>query len=139
MKPHLNILGTRGIPANHGGFETFASHLSQYLTRHGWSVSVYCQHDQCQEGKDFWEDDWNGIHRINFAISRNGPIGTIIFDWKCVKDCLKRPGIDLVLGYNTAVINVLQRLWRRKLVINMDGVEWRRQKWGPIAKHWVLF
>lgn len=42
-RPHLNILGTRGIPAAHGGFETFAERLALYLTSRGVSVTVYCQ------------------------------------------------------------------------------------------------
>ncbi|UCE08738.1 MAG: DUF1972 domain-containing protein, partial [bacterium] len=39
----LAILGTRGIPASHGGFETFAEHLALYLASKGWAVTVYCQ------------------------------------------------------------------------------------------------
>ena len=42
MKKAVNILGTRGVPAAHGGFETFAERLAQYLTNRGWDVVVYC-------------------------------------------------------------------------------------------------
>ena len=41
----LRILGTRGVPAAHGGFETFAEYLSLYLVAQGWRVVVYCQDD----------------------------------------------------------------------------------------------
>ena len=41
----LRILGTRGVPAAHGGFETFAEYLSLYLVAQGWRVVVYCQED----------------------------------------------------------------------------------------------
>jgi hypothetical protein len=39
---HIRILGTRGVPAAHGGFETFAEHLALHLVRRGWQVTVYC-------------------------------------------------------------------------------------------------
>ena len=42
MNKTLRILGTRGIPAAHGGFETFAEHLALYLVNKGWRVIVYC-------------------------------------------------------------------------------------------------
>ena len=43
MKKSIRILGTRGIPAQHGGFETFAQQLALYLVNSGWEVIVYCQ------------------------------------------------------------------------------------------------
>ncbi|WP_447406527.1 DUF1972 domain-containing protein, partial [Clostridium perfringens] len=60
------------------------------------------------------------------------------FDAKCVRDVLKRPGIDLVLGYNTAVFNLVQKLRGRTIVMNMDGIEWQRQKWSFPAKAWFF-
>jgi len=43
MKKNIYILGTRGLPANHGGFETFAEKLSLFLVKKRWNVFVYCQ------------------------------------------------------------------------------------------------
>ena len=43
MNKHLFILGTRGVPAKHGGFETFAEKLCLYLINRGWKITVYCQ------------------------------------------------------------------------------------------------
>lgn len=129
----VNILGIRGIPAAHGGFETFAGRLAPYLVEHGWTVNVYCQ----ESGKADYEDDWNGIHRIHISSDATGSKGSVVFDRKCVADVCKRPGIDLVLGYNTAVFNTLQRLRGRKVLMNMDGVEWRRDKWSFPVKIWL--
>src|SRR3546814_11301176 len=51
----ISILGTRGVPAGHGGFETFAARLAPYLVSRGWQVTVYCQ----EEGSgNIFEDDW---------------------------------------------------------------------------------
>ncbi len=134
---HLNILGTRGVPAAHGGFETFAERLALFLVRNGFTVTVYCQTDgpaDLQGREDFWK----GIHRVHFGTKRSGAAGTIEFDLKCVRHVLKQPGVDLVLGYNTAVFNVLQKIKRRKVYMNMDGIEWKRKKWSTPAKLWFL-
>ncbi|MBL1376556.1 DUF1972 domain-containing protein [Zobellella iuensis] len=129
----LYILGIRGVPAQHGGFETFAEKLSLYLVGKGWQVTVYCQ----EEGSgDVYESDWQGVHRIHIPVCRGGAAGTVIFDWKATRDALSRDGLFLTLGYNTACFNLMQRLKGQTNVINMDGIEWRRDKWGPVAKTW---
>lgn len=132
---YVNILGIRGIPATHGGFETFAAYLAPYLHERGYHVTVYCQDDEGTPGSSY-EDEWNGIHRVHFAPKRGGAAGTMEFDLACVRDVMKRPGVDLVLGYNTAVFNILQRLRGRRVVMNMDGIEWKRAKWSFAAKAW---
>ncbi|SDH58852.1 Glycosyl transferases group 1 [Pseudomonas panipatensis] len=83
-----------------------------------------------------WENKWNGINLIHIPISQRGAIGTFIFDWKAVHHALKRDGLFLTLGYNTALFNLLQRLKGQTNIINMDGIEWRRDKWGKLAKSW---
>lgn len=128
----LTILGIRGIPAAHGGFETFAEYLAIFLKTKGWSVTVYCQED---EG-DKYESDWNGIKLIHIPVSQKGALGTIIFDLKSVIHSLKNDDLLLTLGYNTAIFNFLHVIAGRKNIINMDGIEWRRDKWGAIAKTW---
>lgn len=134
---HINILGTRGIPGAHGGFETFATHLAPYLRDRGYIVSVYCQNDS-DEGPQIQEDEWCGIHRVHIRPKYKGVFGTMEFDFRCVKHVLKRPGIDLVLGYNTAVFNILERMRGRRVVMNMDGIEWMRAKWGLPARLWFF-
>ncbi len=134
---HLNIIGTRGVPASHGGFETFADYLSRYLVQQGWSVNVYCQDDDGTY-EDGFQDTWQGVTRTHFQANRSGPVGTMEFDLKCVKHVLKEPGIDLVLGYNTAVFCLLERFKGRKILMNMDGIEWKRSKWGIVPKVWFF-
>lgn len=129
----LRILGIRGVPAAHGGFETFAEYLSLYLVRKGWSVVVYCQED----GTGPWyEDDWEGVRRIHIPVEREGPAGTIIFDWKSTFHAAKTKDLCLTLGYNTAVFCSILRIKGIPNLINMDGIEWARAKWGGVAKAW---
>ncbi len=133
---HLRILGSRGIPANHGGFETFAEKLSLYLLQRGWKVTVYCQ----EEGHGpVVEDRWNGVHRVRIPSGPDTALSTIVFDWKCVRHAARSPGLCLTLGYNTAVFTwFLKRAGIRNL-INMDGIEYRREKWGQLARLWFRF
>ncbi len=129
----IRILGTRGVPAAHGGFETFAEHLAPYLVERGWQVTVYCQEDGV--GAVF-EDAWRGVRRVRMPVATGGAAGTIVFDWKSTLHAAGEKGLVLTLGYNTAVFCALYRLRGLKNVINMDGVEWRRQKWGKLARTW---
>ncbi|MBP0995461.1 DUF1972 domain-containing protein [Serratia fonticola] len=128
----LSILGIRGIPAAHGGFETFAEFLALHLVSKGWQVTVYCQEDSGEAH----ESEWKGIKRVHIPIKNSGALGTIFFDFKSIMHSLKNDDLILTLGYNTAVFNILHVITRRKNIINMDGIEWKRDKWGVIAKTW---
>lgn len=134
-RTHLNILGTRGIPANHGGFETFAEKLALYLVSIGFSVTIYCQSAQ---GADLTprEDQWRGIHRVHIGTRRNGALATMEFDLAAARHVCGQPGVDLVLGYNTALFNLIQKWRGRQVYMNMDGIEWQRQKWSWPARQW---
>lgn len=129
----IRILGTRGVPAAHGGFETFAEHLALHLIKQGWQVTVYCQ----EEGKGpTFEDTWQGVRRVRIPVATAGAAGTVLFDWKSTLHATGESGLILTLGYNTAIFCLLYRLRNHKNLINMDGIEWHRQKWGKVAKAW---
>lgn len=132
----LFILGTRGIPARHGGFETFAERLSLYLTQRGWEVTVYCQSEAVDNAMT--EDSWRGVRRVIVPVTRAGAAGTMEFDWKSIRDVAARhPELVLTLGYNTAVFCTYLR-WRGITnIINMDGLEWRREKWKFHERVWL--
>lgn len=129
--PQLIITGIRGVPAAHGGFETFAERLALHVEKLGWDVSVYCQGSATGE---LYEDNWNGIRRIHVPTRLNGAAETIEFDVRCALHVLKRKGTILTLGYNTGFLNLLFRAAGRKNYINMDGLEWKRQKYGVFGR-----
>lgn len=133
MAKTLRILGTRGVPAAHGGFETFAEYLALYLLDKGWRVVVYCQEDG--SGQVF-EDTWRGVERVHIPVARSGPAGTIVFDWHATWHAAQHRDLCLTLGYNTAVFCSLLRLKGVPNLINMDGIEWSRAKWSGLAKTW---
>lgn len=129
--PHLAILGTRGIPAWHGGFETFAQELAPWLVQQGWRVDVYCQ-DETGDGAS----EWRGVRLIQLPVRRRGSLGSIEFDWISARHAVKAAPLVLTLGYNTALIGLLYRLGGVRNVINMDGLEWKRTKWSWPVRQW---
>jgi len=129
------IVGTRGVPAEHGGFETFAEDLSLFLVSRGHRVVVYCQTDRTDART---EDTWNGVHRVIIP-SGSHALGTIYYDWITTKDCSQQRGVVLTLGYNTAVFSLMYRMHRLPNVMNMDGIEWKRAKWSLPQRAWLWF
>jgi hypothetical protein len=136
--PCLRVLGIRGVPASHGGFETFTEALAPALVERGWRVVVYCQED----GRGpVHTDHWRGVERVHIPVAVPGTAGTMAFDWHCISHVLAEhrrgdAGLCLTLGYNTAAFCARLRWAGVPNLINMDGIEWRRNKWGALAKAW---
>lgn len=127
----VRILGTHGVPANYGGFETAAENVALFLRDQGWRVVVYCQ----VEGTGpVTEDTWNGLERVLIPVAREGWLGTSQFDWLSISHAAKHRDVCLTFGYNTAVFNLVQRLLGIPNVINMDGIEWSRARWGKLRQ-----
>ncbi len=130
----LHILGTRGVPAKHGGFETFAEQFALYMVSRGHEVTVYCQ---AGEDEPSFRDVWQGVHRVGLPESE-GPKGTIRFDFRSALAASRQPNATLLtLGYNTAVFSLLHRFRHDRHFMNMDGIEWRRQKWSLPERLWL--
>jgi glycosyltransferase involved in cell wall biosynthesis len=127
----LAILGTRGIPAQYGGFETFAEELSARLVQQGIEVTVYCE-----AGDEEGDATCRGVHLVHLPAPRLGPLSTIVFDLRCLWHARKSFDVVYMLGYGSSLFCFLPRLWGSAVWINMDGVEWARSKWGTSAKLW---
>lgn len=134
-RPAVRILGTHGIPAAYGGFETAAENVAVHLRDHGWRVIVYCQVDGTGAVR---HDVWRGIERVIVPVDRPGWLGTSTFDWVTVRHAARHRDVCLTFGYNTAIFNVLQRLLGIPNVINMDGIEWSRARWGKLRQAILL-
>lgn len=127
MPRTVRILGTHGVPAGYGGFETAAEHLSRYLVDRGWRVVVYCQ----VEGTGpITQDVWHGVERVIVPVPGTSWLGSSHFDLRSIRHALRYRDLCLVFGYNTAIFNIAQRLRGTPLVINVDGMEWSRARWG---------
>jgi glycosyltransferase involved in cell wall biosynthesis len=127
----LAILGCRGVPASHGGFETFAERLAVNLASAGWQVTVACQSDPPGV------DTWRGVRCVRLGSGMSNPLGTLLFDARSVLQALQWRDPVLVLGYNTAIFWLPLRMAGIKIVANMDGLEWARAKWSRPIKWWL--
>ena len=125
----LAILGTRGIPARYGGFETFADELSTRLVKRGIDVTVYC----IAEGSD-QPRQYKGVSLVFLPSPSMGPLTTVLFDLRSLWHARKSYDVVYMLGYGAAFFCFLPKLWGAKVWINVDGIEWARAKWNFVAK-----
>jgi glycosyltransferase involved in cell wall biosynthesis len=131
-RKRVAILGTRGIPAGYGGFETFAEHLALYLVDRSWEVEVHCQ-----VSAGGGAATWRGVRLRNIEVKQTGGLGAMIFDFRSTLIAARRERLVLNLGYNTAIFGTLLRLTGCRNVINMDGLEWKRAKWSYPVRRWL--
>lgn len=129
------MLGTRGVPANHGGFETAAENIGLELVRRGWRVIVYCQAPG--GSTEIRTDTWQGIERVHVPERFDGPLGTIYFDTMAMRHAARYRDVCLTFGYNTAFLNAKLRAKGVPTIINMDGVEWKRARWSPAQRQFL--
>lgn len=125
----LAILGTRGIPARYGGFETFAEKLTTGLIHHGFDVTVFCE-----SGETASPEAFHGVKLRYVSAPALGPLQTILYDLQCLWGARKGYDIVYMLGYGAAPFCLIPRLWGAQVWINPDGLEWARAKWGFVAK-----
>jgi glycosyltransferase involved in cell wall biosynthesis len=127
----VRILGTHGVPANYGGFETAAENIALFLASRGWRVVVYCQ----AEGRgNIVEDEWQGIERVIISVDEPGWRGTSKFDYLSIAHACQFRDVCLTFGYNTGIYNLRQWLMGIPNIINMDGIEWSRKRWGRLKQ-----
>lgn len=129
----IAIVGTRGIPAAYGGFETLAWELSTRLAARGHDVTVYCRNGRTDESIAVPP----GVRR-RFLPSMPGKyLETVSHTSLSVLDSLLR-GYDAMWVGNAAnaVFCGLPRLRGTSVVLNVDGIERQRRKWGPAGRAW---
>ena len=131
----LAILGTRGIPNYHGGFEQFAEYFSVHMAKKGHDVYVYNSHSHPYQKKEF-----NGVSILHQKDPEDklGTFGQFIYDLNCIRDSRERKfDVILQLGYTSSSI------WGRLLpkgsviITNMDGLEWKRSKYSKPVRRFL--
>lgn len=126
----IALLGTRGIPANYGGFETFAEELSVRLVEKGHQVTVYCRE---QHGLA----EYRGVKLRYLPTARHKYFDTVAHTGISTLDVLRRR-FDVLLYCNAA--NAIFTPWPRLLgvptALNVDGIERKRRKWNGVARAW---
>jgi glycosyltransferase involved in cell wall biosynthesis len=128
----IALLGTRGIPASYGGFETFAEEISTRLAARGHSVTVYCR-DRRPEA------EYRGVRLQYLPTIRHKYLDTIAHTAVSTAHLLfHRPGVALYCNGANAIFTLWPRLAGVPVVLNVDGIERKRKKWNKVAKVWYL-
>lgn len=129
----MAIIGTRGIPASYGGFETFAQELAPRLVERGHDVTVYGRRHVIK-----WDEPYyRGVRVVLLPTIAtkytDTPVHTLL-------SCLHAlgSGYDVVLACNAAnaLFLVILRVFGIPTVLNVDGIERLRRKWGPLGRGW---
>ncbi len=124
------IVGTRGIPARYGGFETFAEELSARLAARGPHVTVYCREKHS-------EPVYRGVYLKTLPTIRHKYFDTIIHTFLSTLHLLTT-GQDAALYCNAAnaVFTWMPRIVGIRVALNVDGLERNRKKWNRAARAW---
>jgi glycosyltransferase involved in cell wall biosynthesis len=131
------ILGCRGVPACWTGFETFAEELTVRLVELGHDVTVYARKEYAGEQPGH---QYKGVKLIYTPYLKQREAERLSHEAVSILDSLRRPfDIYYVMGYPSAPLYYpLRALSRRRLVvINTDGLEWRRPKWGRYGRMYM--
>ncbi|MCK5146678.1 DUF1972 domain-containing protein [bacterium] len=123
----IAIMGIRGIPANYGGFETFAEKLSVRLVQRGHEVTVYGRKNTI----DYDGDEYKGVKLVLLPTIAHKYFDTVAHTFLSVIHGLRRD-FDVVLICNSinSSFSWIPGLAGQKVALNVDGLEWQRAKWN---------
>ena len=126
----IALLGTRGIPANYGGFETFAEELSVRLVERGHQVTVYCR-------ERYPAPRYRGVGLQYLPTVHNKYMDTLAHTFLSTLHLITHR-VDCALYCNAAnaIFLILPRLASVPVALNVDGIERKRKKWNALARGW---
>jgi glycosyltransferase involved in cell wall biosynthesis len=134
-KIKVAIIGSVGIPAKYGGFETLTEHLVENLNQE-YDITVYCS------GKKYDKSSRPKTHKnaklTYIPLQANG-VQSIPYDTISIIHALFKSDVLLILGVAGAwILPFVKWFTNKKIIISIDGIEWKRAKWNLVAK-WYLF
>lgn len=130
-KTNISIIGTVGVPACYGGFESLVENLLDY-TPENVQYTVFCTSKKYSEKLE----SYKGAKLVYLDLDANG-MDSIMYDYKSMKMSLDAD-IMLVLGVSGCMfLPFIRKKFKGKIITNIDGLEWKRDKWNPLAK-WLL-
>ena len=134
MIKKVAIIGTVGLPSKYGGFETLTEYLVEYLNVK-FDLTVYCSAKSYKNKLKTYK----GAKLQYINLKANG-IQSIPYDIISIYKSLKKADTLLILGVSGCIFLPFLRLFSKKrIVVNIDGLEWKREKWNMSAKHFLKF
>lgn len=127
----IAIMGIRGIPANYSGFETFAEGFGLRLVKRGYEVTVYNRSNWINYNERFY----NGIRLVKLPTIANKYLDTIFHTFlSLIHGIFRRYDIIYICGVGNSILAFIPRLFNLRVVLNVDGLDWQRGKWGILAR-----
>jgi glycosyltransferase involved in cell wall biosynthesis len=134
IKRKVAIVGTVGVPANYGGFETLVENLLDLLPKL-FEVTVFCESRSYPEKLETYK----GARLVYLKLRANG-IQSIIYDMVSILKSYRTHDHILLLGVSGALIlPFIKPFSKAQIVTNIDGLEWKRDKWNWFAKKFLKF
>jgi glycosyltransferase involved in cell wall biosynthesis len=130
--PAVAIIGTRGYPSYYGGFETAVRRLSPYLVDHGWDVTVYGRRGATDPSDP--HRDPRVVSRVTKGLDFKS-LSTLSYGLTSTCDAVRRrPDVALIMNVANGFWLPLLRARGIPTIVNVDGLEWEREKWSPLGK-----
>jgi len=132
----IAMLGTRGVPASYSGFETCVEQLGSRLVQRGHEVTVYCRSHHIT----YSEPMYKGMRLIKLPTVANKYLDTIVHSFLSSLHALTQ-GFDIALYFiaGNSLVTWIPRLAGQVSILNVDGLDWKRQKWPRMAKRYIQF
>jgi glycosyltransferase involved in cell wall biosynthesis len=129
MPKSVAIIGSVGVPPKYGGYETFTDQLVRHLGNQ-FDFTVYCSAKRYEHRLN----DYCGAKLVYLPFNANG-FQSIIYDITAIFHALSRSDTLLILGVSgCTILPIVRLISRKKILVNMDGMEWKRGKWSGLAK-----
>jgi glycosyltransferase involved in cell wall biosynthesis len=130
------MLGSRGIPHTYSGYEVFIGEVGPRLVERGHEVTVYCRKSLFRERPKTHK----GVHLIYLPSIETKTMETLTHTLVSMCDVMTRR-IDVIFVVNVANAFhcLVPRLVGKRVAINVDGLDWKRDKWGPLAKKYLYW
>jgi glycosyltransferase involved in cell wall biosynthesis len=130
----IAMIGIRGIPASYSGFETAAEELSAGLAERGHEVTVYNRTKDISYG---WPR-YRGAQLVRLPTWRSKHLSTIVHSFLATMHVVTtRAEIVHYYGAGPGALSWLARLFGKKTVCSVDGLDWSRRKWGAFARTYL--
>lgn len=130
----IAMLGTRGIPASYSGFETCVEELGSRLVQRGHEVTVYCRSHHIKYG----EPTYKGMRLVKLPTVRNKYLDTIVHTFlSMIHACFRRYDVAMTFIAGNSLACWIPRLAGERVVLNVDGLDWKREKWPLLAKKYI--
>jgi len=130
---HIAMIGTRGVPATFGGFETAVEEIGRRLVDRGHDVTVYCRHTAVPAPKDYL-----GMTLVELPALRHKILETLSHTGLSVLHASVHHRPDMAFVFNAANAPFVPVLRLRGIpsVVHVDGLEWKRDKWGATGRRY---